>query len=125
MRIIIDGEGYSLSDSVGGAHLGDLMALKLQSRTADFAGVTVPSIQKMFKRLGETVSDDMDAIELLADDDFLRNIIGVMFLARRKAGEELTYQKASEIAFSDFSFDFSDEETPDPKDEPEEEVAPS
>lgn len=119
MRIIINGEAYSLTESVGGAHLGDLMALKLQSKTAEFGGVTVPSIKAMFERLDDEITPETPAIDLLGDEDFLRNIIGVMFLARRRAGEELTYQKASQIGFNDFNLDFSDEDEveSDPKDE--------
>lgn len=117
MRIIINGEAYSLQESVGGAHLGDLMQLKAQSKTAGFPGVTVPSITGLFKRLGE-LPDDFEEINLLDDDDFLANVVGVMYLARRKAGENISYQDAAAVAWDDFHFDGDEEEVESaPKDE--------
>jgi hypothetical protein len=124
VKIVINGVPYSLEESVGGAHLGDLMQLKMQSKTAGSAGVSVPTINDLFRRLGD-LPDGFRPVDLLDDEDFLANVIGVMFLARRKAGEKVSYQDASEIAFDDFHFEDDDDEVESaPKDEAVDEPEP-
>jgi hypothetical protein len=119
MKFIISGQDYPLEESIQGAALGDLLALKLQTKTEDFKGVTVSSIQKMFVTLGEQVSQpDFNFLDVLGDEDFLRNIVGLVFLARRKSGEQLTYEVASRISFTDIQLATEPEPEEDaPKDE--------
>lgn len=120
MRIELDGNTYDLSEAVSKAKLNDLMELKVKTQ-ASGEGVSVKSIRATFMRMGETfkamsgqsddVTDDEMAqllsdafLELLSDTDFVRNFVGVMFLARRRAGEKVTVEEAGEFAFSDIRF---------------------
>lgn len=113
MKITIDGKSYELTESIGAAALGDLVALKKHS------GVSVKTIKEMFEHTAELASDpSFDRFDLLDDEQFLVNMIGVIWLARRKAGEQIGMAEAEEISFQSVAFDF-DEETaePAPKDE--------
>ena len=123
MKLLVSGVEYDVVDSLQGAALGHLMELKLKSKRPDdgFAGVTVPSIQNMFVALGERAKQDgFQEIDLLGDLDFLDSIVGLVFLARRKAGEQVTYVEVRDtLTFDSFSFAAdADEVEVDPKDDP-------
>lgn len=120
MRIALNDVTYDLSEAVSKAKLNDLMELKVRTQSTG-EGVSVKTIRATFIRMGETFktmngqSDDMTDgqmaealsnafLELLSDTDFVRNFVGVMFLARRRAGEKITVEDAGEFAFSDIRF---------------------
>ena len=110
--IRIGSETYSLQDSVSGATLNDLKRLQAQTKdesTPD--GVTPQSIQEMFLWLEKRAKeDDFEQIELLGNGWFIQNLIGVMFLARRKSGEFLEVSDAGDVAFTDIQFVDEDDE---------------
>jgi len=123
MKLLLSDVEYDVVDSLQGAALGHLMELKIKSKRPDdgFAGVTVPSIQRMFMGLGELAKEDgFEEIDLLGDLEFLDSIIGLVFLARRKAGEQVSYAEVRDtLTFDSFSFVADpDEVEADPKDEP-------
>ena len=117
--IRVGSETYSLQDSVSGAALNDLKRLQLQTKSEHLpSGVTPASIQSMFTWLAEQAAkEDFDGIALLGDVLFIDNLIGVMFLARRKAGEHLEVADAGDVAFTDIEFLADDKDDAAPKDE--------
>ena len=117
MKIIIAGKPYSLDEAVSHPKLRDVKYLARASRTKDSPAVTPLTIQQMFKDLGDQVQvqgDGFDQTVWLMDDMVLANLQGVMWLARRKEGEDLTYDEAGDTDLTDFTFE--DDEDPDPKD---------
>lgn len=109
--IRVGSETYSLQDSVSGATLNDLKRLQSQTKSEWLpGGVTPRSIQDMFVSLGErSQEDDFELLDLLSDMVFMDNLAGVIFLARRKAGEHLEVSEAGDVAFTDIEF-IADEE---------------
>jgi hypothetical protein len=111
ISIRVGSETYSLQDSVNGASLGDLYALKMQTRRDGSPGVSVKTISETFTRVGELAAGDaFSPLDLLDDDVFIQNMIGVVFLARRKAGEPVTVADASDVSFNDIEFIDEDDE---------------
>ena len=109
--IRVGSESYSLQESVAGASLGDLYALKVQTRRDGFPGVSVKTISETFERIGELAAEGgLSPADLLDDDAFLQNMIGLVFLARRKAGESITVEDAGRVSFTDIAFEVDDDE---------------
>ena len=105
---------YSLQESVNGATLGDLYALKVQTRRDGSPGVSVKTISETFQRVGAASAvEGFNPLELLDDDVFIQNMVGVVFLARRKAGEPVTFDEAGQVAFNDIRFISDDDEDED------------
>lgn len=115
MKLRIDDTEYDVQEAISGATLGDLMKLKVKTKTADFLGVTVKSIKSTFKDIGQRLQDDeeFDTLDLLGDEGFLINMQGLIYLARRKAGERIEVEDAGDTAFSSFGFIFDDDEADD------------
>lgn len=105
-RIRIGSEVYDLQSAVGGATLNDLKRLQLQTKSEWLpTGVTPESIQESLEWLAERAQEeDFKEIEVLGNLSFLDNIAGIVFLARRKAGEFLEVADAGDVAFSDIEF---------------------
>lgn len=102
---------FSLEESVNGAALGDLYALKVQTRKDGSPGVSVKTISETFTRIGEMAQrDDFSPLDMLDDDVFIQNMVGVVFLARRKAGEQITVDDAARVSFDDIGFVADDDE---------------
>lgn len=110
MKLVVDGVGYEIVESLNGAGLGDLRTAKKE------LGVTVRSIKSTFDRLGEEAQAREDAgleydnLALLEDDDFLLSMIGLIWLSKRKAGESITIAEAEATPFDTFQLDFDDED---------------
>lgn len=104
--IRVGSEVYSLQDSVSGATLNDLKRLQSQTKSDWLpGGVTPRTIQDMFVSLGAKAQEDgFEALDLLSDMTFMDNLAGVIFLARRKAGEHLEVSDAGDVAFTDIEF---------------------
>lgn len=145
MKLIIGAVEYDVTDSIQKATLGDLMKLKVKTKTATFVGVTAKSINQTFidvgKRLqengkvrreryaayvgagGDLSEDEADLsepgdwtfIDLLGDEDFLVNMQGLIYLARRHAGESLEVEDAADTPFDSFSIQDEDEADDAPK----------
>lgn len=109
--IRVGSETYSLHESVNGASLGDLYSLKVQTRKDGSPGVSVKTISETFIRIGElAASDGFSPVDLLDDDVFIQNMVGVVYLARRKAGEQITVEDAASVSFNDIEFVTEDDE---------------
>lgn len=116
-RIRIGANVYGLEESVNDAALGDLLVLKTKTKTPEFSGVSIKTISDMFISLGERSQQaDFNAVDLLDDESFIINMIGVVYLARRKAGEQVTFEDAGRAAFTDIEI-VADEEDDAPKDD--------
>ncbi len=105
-RIRIGSEIYDLQSAIGGATLNDLKRLQLQTRSEWLpGGVTPGSIQESLEWLaGRAEEEDFKEIELLSNLPFMDNIAGIVFLAKRKAGEHLEVSEAGDYAFADIEF---------------------
>lgn len=104
-KIVISGVKYGLDDSVGRASLGDLYTLKVK------LGVSVKTITKTFARFGELAeNDDFSPLDMLDDAEIIRNLQGIVFLARRKAGENISVDDAGMVSFMDIEFELEDDE---------------
>ena len=142
MKLIIGTTEYDVTDSIQKATLGDLMKLKVKTKTSTFIGVTAKSINQTFIAIGKHLTaagelratryaeyvsaggdlaedevdlsnpDDWSTIDLLGDEDFLLNMQGLIYLARRRAGELLEVEDAADTPFDSFSLstDDADEE---------------
>ena len=126
--IRVGSETYSLVESVNNAALKDLYALKVQTRRDGSPGVSVKTISETFTRVGvESQVEGFNPIDLLDDDVFILNLIGLAFLARRKAGEHVSFDEAGQIAFNDIAIvpdDDDEDDEPAPLDEAAESGAP-
>lgn len=102
-RIIIAGTSYGLDDSLGRASLGDLYTLKVK------LGVSVKTITTTFQKFGELgANEDFSPLDLLDDENVIRNLQGIVFLARRKAGENITVEDAGMVSFMDIEFELDE-----------------
>ena len=133
MKLVIGSTEYDVTDSIQKATLGDLMKLKVKTKTASFIGVTAKSINQTFIAIGKHLTEagelrktryaeyvlaggdlpedevdlstptDWSTIDLLGDEDFLVNMQGLIYLARRRAGEQLEVEDAADTPFDSFS----------------------
>ena len=109
MKAVIAGVEYSL-ESVNESSLGDLYSLKVQTKTKDFGGVSLKTIAQTFERVGQLAQNpDFETLDLLDDEEFIINIVGVVFLVRRKSGEAITLDDARAISFTEFELVDDDE----------------
>jgi len=107
-----------------------------------FLGVTVPFIRDVFRDLGDRVltaaaeeeeaeklaeagtplenpPEGFDYVELLGDERFLDAMTGLVYLARRKAGDNIEVADAARTGFNSVQMvPDEDEVEADPKDEP-------
>lgn len=104
-KLVIQGTPYELEDAIGEAAIGDLYTLKVK------LGISVKTINQTFKLIGEEAKrDDFEAVDLLDNPDLLLNLQGLIWLAKRKAGEKVTLDAAGQIPFSALSFETDDDE---------------
>ena len=115
MKLIVNDVTYDVTASLQNAALGDLLTLKLKTKDPEFLGVTVKFIQDTFTAVGQRMTDepDFDPLELLGDEDFLRAMSGLIFLARRGVGETLDVSEAFDTKFQQFRIEPEDEDVDD------------
>lgn len=117
MKLVIGETEYDITESVQYATLNDLMKLKVKTKTPDFLGVTAKSIDATFKAVGLRMQDPaFEAVDLLGDEDFLVHLQGLVYLAKRRAGEKIEVDEAGDTPFQSITFKSEDEDVPDPKD---------
>lgn len=116
--IRVGSETYDLQDAISGATLNDLKRLQLQTKSEWLpTEVTPQSIQESLQWLSERAKeDDFEQVELLGNLTFMDNLAGLVFLARRKAGQHLEVSDAGDVAFTDIQF-VDDEDDAAPLDE--------
>lgn len=119
MKLVVDDVAYDITESLQGAALGDLMNLKLKTRRPDdkFLGVTVRFIQDTFESIGTRMQGDgFDPIDLLGDVEFLSAMTGLIYLARRRAGDRIEVSDAANTGFSSVHIE-PDEDVEAPKED--------
>ncbi len=99
-RLKIGDEVFDLTAAAAEATLGDLREL---ARVTAVPGpkVTPRTMHETFVNAGIRLQTDQAAgfLDLFDDDDFLANLQGLVWLARRNRGETLTYEEAGRFAF--------------------------
>lgn len=101
-KLRVGEEVFGLEESVSGASLGDLYQLKVQTRRDGLPGVSVRTISEALAAAGERASEPgFTALDLLDDEVFLQNLVGLVFLARRRAGHQITVEQAGSVSFQD------------------------
>ncbi len=114
MKLKINGTVYDLQAALNKATLNELMELKVKTKSADFPGVSVKSIVRTFQELA-TSDDPLDFLDTV---DSMQNFRGMVWLARRMEGEQLTIEEANAfplVGGLDFVDDEPEEQEPDPK----------
>ena len=93
--------------------------MKVQTRRDGLPGVSVKTISEALTRAGERASEpNSNTLDLLDDEVFLQNLVGLVFLARRRAGQNVSVDEASQVSFQDIELIADDTEEPElPKDE--------
>ncbi len=122
MKLILRGEKYDLESAISDATLQTLKVLAVSSQRSGgekFDSVTIGSIMDCFTQLDSTD----DYLGLFGDPAFLSSFQGLIFLARRKAGEPVTFDECGEFSLQngDISFDVEDEVSDVPKDQSDQE----
>lgn len=107
MKLVIGDVEYDIWDSVNYATLGDLDDLQEQSSTPTFDGVTDPYIRSAWKIAAELVDQGRSLRE---SKEFRRAIMGIVFLAKRKAGEEVSWAEVRAVPYVDAQIRFSAKE---------------
>lgn len=122
MKLIVSDVVYDVTASLQNAALGDLLKLKIKTKTPDFLGVSVKFIQDTFATIGTQMTDnpEFDHLDLLGDEDFLRAMSGLIFLARRGVGESLEVDDAFNTKFQQFRIEPDEEELAGDDDGPKE-----
>ena len=106
MKLLVGDAEYDVWDSVNYATLGALDDLQEQSSTATFEGVTDPYIRAAFVR----VAGLPVGTSLRGEQDFRRALAGIVFLAKRRAGEPVTFEDVRNIPFHEAKLQFSEKE---------------
>jgi hypothetical protein len=125
MKLVVGDDSYDLVSSVQGAGIGDLRNLKALTKglldVDDNGGVAFPGVTvKTFAALFEGLQDSEQA-DLASDMNFLLHMQALVWLAKRKAGEPVSFDDCG-IPLDGFTFadDPTDEEASSPKDAPAE-----
>jgi len=116
--IRINGELYTL-DALQKSPMGDLFALKAFTQAKGY-GVSLKSINAMFDDIATKATDPtFESFDLLDDQSFLANMVGLVYLVRRSNGDKVTLDEAWDTPFNavDLSGGEDSEAEPAPKDE--------
>jgi hypothetical protein len=123
LKLTLRGESYDLIEAVSEATMQTLKVLNVSSARSGgeaFPAVTPRTIQECFTTLAAKYNDPtFNQMELLDDIAFLSNMQGIVFLARRKRGDQITFDEAGDFAPSELGFepDEEDAEEAAPKDQ--------
>ena len=132
MKLLIEDAEYDITSAIDNSALGDLIKLKVQTTGLlgdDSQGVTVPWARAKFNQgmAAMTAAPTLVAGEeaLQADSEFLLAVASIIWLAKRKAGEQFTFDQALALEFDDFRIVFEEADfvtvAADPKDRSSEE----
>jgi uncharacterized protein (DUF433 family) len=107
--LVIEGDRFDIQEALGKASIRTLVDLQKS------AGISVNTIVDTLAALGEME----DPRELFNSVERLYVFAALVFLCRRKAGEKLSFDDATEVSLADVRIDFEDDEAEvasDPKD---------
>lgn len=94
MKLRIAGTDYDYAAAMQEASLNDLMRMKSQT------GMGMASINRAL----EKTKDAGDVLDLLEDVDLLQALVCLSWLCRRHAGDDVSFEDAGRINFSDIQF---------------------
>lgn len=104
------GETIYTLDDIDQIPMGDLFVLKSFTHAQGY-GVELKTINAMLTGLGEKANDpEFDSADLVGDLEFLANIIGLIYIVRRCAGEKITPADAWATPVQGWQFIDSDED---------------
>jgi len=107
--LVIEGDRFDMQEALGKASIRTLVDLQKS------AGISVNTIVDTLSSLGEVE----DPRELFNSVERLYVFAALVFLCRRKAGESLSFDDATEVSLADVRIDFDvadeDAESDDPK----------
>jgi hypothetical protein len=119
MKIRVGLVEYPLSEGLTHPTNNDVRYLRRASKELDGVAVTPSTMQQFSIDLGESLKAS-GTFDLFADER-LANLTGMIFLARRKAGDNLTYEDAGDFDLTDWEFiPDADDEVEVPKAKPDE-----
>jgi len=106
-RLVVGGVEYDLFEAIQEASIRDLILLKKDG------GVSVKSIVEAFNALSESA----DPLDVFDSVDALEAFAGLVFLCKRKAKENVSFEDAASVSFASVKFgdDEDEEEADDPK----------
>jgi len=108
MILLINDVEYNVEDALNNVSLGNLDILQKSTREDGFKGITRTFIKRYFNdessgiKLWTRENPDGDQDDLFAEEDFRRAIVGIIFLARRRAGEDATVKQAQDTLITEF-----------------------
>jgi hypothetical protein len=111
LKLRVDGTDYDVIDAMQEATLGDLDDLQEATESKTFPGITIPFIRHTFN----VVPEKADSITLLGDRDFKRAMMGLIFLSKRNAGEDVTFADVRKVQAKHASFIFDTDELVEPE----------
>jgi hypothetical protein len=98
--LVVNEVRYDLQDAVQHASIRSLVDLQKA------AGISVNTIAETLVGMGEMQSPE----ELFESVERLNVFAALVFLCRRKAGEQVSFDDASEVSMADVALDFDDDE---------------
>lgn len=115
-KLIIAGDSYELTEAVQLASTGTLKRMKRDSAETGPV-VTMDFLEQQIDRLDKLRDDpEFRDIELYGDDAYLQTMTAFVFLCKRFAGEQVTWDQADLYAPAQIVMDSSEDVAPDPKD---------
>ena len=113
-NLTVGGVSYDLERSIQQASIRDLVDLKRATQVGGVGGISIKSIASALNELAE-LSDPMDIFDSL---ETLETFGALVFLCKRKAGEQVTFEEACSTPLSDVGLTVDEVvEESDPKDQ--------
>lgn len=100
MKLVLSGREYSINEALQKATLADLYRLKVDT------GIGM----KTLKTSLDAMSELADPEDFLDDERILRALNALVWLCRRRAGETLTVEQATDVPLSEVAFATDDED---------------
>jgi myo-inositol-hexaphosphate 3-phosphohydrolase len=117
MKIRVGQFEYPLTEGLSHPTNNDIRYLRRASKELDGVAVTPNTIQAFTTEVVDSINGT-DGFDLF-EGERLANLTGMIFLARRKAGDNITYEDAGDFDLTDWEF------IPEASDEPEAPKAPA
>lgn len=117
MKLRVGADLLELDEAIAHPTLRDLKYLARESKK-DGCAVTARTIQDLFLNFQKRSEEGtFDSADLLSDPDVLSQLQGLVWLARRHAGEDLTFDAAGDFDLTTFAFIDDSEDVEAPKGE--------
>ncbi len=110
--LIIEGQEHDLTAALRQAEIGDLLDLLLLTKATAFEATNALPEGASWAEL------DAAVLEYFGEEEHLEAYGGMVFLCKRKAGEDLSYRDALKVRLNDVQFKRADDEEDDEADDP-------